>query len=101
MCKKQHLTAKIHELEHIKWSCTRSLTKYRAVNDVENTTNTERKKEEVKRILHNLYTELYRHDENVKHSASETKKTIEYQPNDDEINAISHFNKDKRFTITE
>ncbi|KAF2518278.1 hypothetical protein E0W68_09655 [Flavobacterium salilacus subsp. salilacus] len=92
---------KICVLEKIKWSCTRSLTKYSATNDVENTTNTEKKKQEVKALLHKLYTELYQADEIVEHLALESEKTTSYQPTNEEINAILLFNKDKRFTITE
>lgn len=101
MCKKQHLREKIYKLEKIKWAYTRSLTKYRAVNDVENTTEIESKKDEIKQFLRKLYIQLYQKDENVEQTATAVDKNVKIHYTNEEISAILHFNNDKKFTITE
>ncbi len=101
MCKKQHIREKIHELEKIKWSYTRSLTKYRTVNDVENTTAIESKKEEIKQFLRKLYIQLYQKDENAEQTSTAVDKNVKINYTSEEISAILHFNNDKKFTITE
>lgn len=101
MCKKQHVREKIYELEKIKWSYTRSLTKYKAINDVENTTKIEIKKENIKQLLRKLYIQLYQKDENVEQESTETERNVKFHHTNEEISAILHFNNDKKFTITE
>lgn len=101
MCKKQHVRQKIYELEKIKWSHTRSLTKYRAINDVENATKIETEKENIKQLLRKLYIQLYQTDENVEQTQTVTHKNVKINYTNEEISAILHFNNDKKFTITE
>ncbi|QYJ68908.1 hypothetical protein [Flavobacterium litorale] len=101
MCKKQHITQKITELEYIKSAYTRYIIQYTIANDVENATKIRLQKKHIKYLLRNLYAKLYQKQPIMENSNQKVEKVTVRKISDEENSAIFNFNNDKRFTITE
>lgn len=94
------ITEEIVELSEIRSAYNHYLGSHRGLTEVENTTQVEVNKKIITATLRMLYTELEQSSKGV--SVIKTQPTIkkaEYSTL--EKNAILHFHRDKRFTITE
>lgn len=94
------ITKEIVELSEIRSAYNHYLGSHRGLTEVENTTQVQHNKKTITATLRMLYIELEQSNKAV--SAIKTQPAIkkaEYSTLDK--NAILHFNRDKRFTITE
>ena len=101
MCNKQQIRAKIIALEEVKSTYTRFINDFDTQKCVENTTWAEKNKQIIKKVLRNLYISLYNKEDKDTILLNKAPEKAESSTNTDEISAILHFNKDKRFSITE
>jgi hypothetical protein len=97
----------IVELSEIKSAYNHYLSSYRSLTEVENTTQLQHNRLIITQSINLLYTEIKSHKalkirqkEQTKEQKQKVKpKTITYT--NEEKNAILHFNRDRRFSITE
>ena len=93
------ITKEIVELSEIRSAYNHYLGSHRGLTEVENTTQVQQNKTIVTAALRTLYVELAKADRENNISYEAKTKTIKHS--DLEKNAIMHFNRDNRFTITE
>jgi len=98
------ITKEIVELSAILSAYNHYLASHRSLTEVENTTQIQQNRVEIGKTLKALHLEsitekaLINSQKELKNSKIKTTTIIH---TNDEKNAILHFNKDKRFTITE
>ena len=101
------IVKEIVELSEIKSAYNHYLSSHRSLTEVENATQLQRNSNVLTQSINTLYSELLLAKEKQKAFAEKQKglgtrqlaRTITYSEN--EKNAILHFNRDRRFTITE
>ncbi|RWW99686.1 hypothetical protein [Flavobacterium cerinum] len=94
------IAKEIVELSEIRSAYNHYLGSHRGLTEVENTTQVQHNKKIITAALRVLYVELEQSGKAVSAlKAQPAIKTVEYSAL--ERNAILHFNRDKRFTITE
>lgn len=93
------IAKEIVELSEIRSAYNHYLGSHRGLTEVENTTQVQQNKTIVTAALCTLYTELTKTDRENNISSEAKTKTIKHS--ELEKNAIMHFNRDNRFTITE
>lgn len=101
------IVKEIVELSEIKSAYNHYMSSHRSLTEVENTTQLQRNSNVLTQSINTLYSELLLAKEKQKAFAERQKelgtrqlaRTITYSEN--EKNAILHFNRDRRFTITE
>lgn len=95
------IAKEIVELSEIKSAYNHYLGSHRGLTEVENTTQVQHNKKMITATIRTLYAELEQSNKAIQAFAEvkPTIKTIQYSTL--EQNAILHFNRDKRFTITE
>ena len=95
------ITKEIVELSEIRSAYNHYLASNRSLTEVENTTQIQYNKQIINKTLNSLYAEQTQVKQAIKAFTERQSaiKTIYYT--NDEKNAILHFNRDRRFTITE
>lgn len=94
------IAKEIVELSAIRSAYNHYLASHRALTDVENATTVRANKSVISKSLRSLYAML----EQQKKGIGQSKQNVpaaEYNYSDAEAGAILHFNRDRRFTITE
>lgn len=99
MRNKGTITKEIVELSEIRSAYNHYLGSHRGLTEVENTTQIQKNKTTVVLALRNLYVELARLNKEIDLFGKIRTKKIQHS--ELEKNAIMHFNRDDRFTITE
>lgn len=94
------IAKEIVELSEIRSAYNHYLGSHRGLTEVENTTQVQHNKKIITATLRILYAELEQSGKGVPEIKTQPSiKKVEYSTL--EKNAILHFNRDKRFTITE
>ncbi|MHA3787482.1 hypothetical protein ACX0HA_04665 [Flavobacterium hauense] len=97
----------IVELSEIKSAYNHYLSSYRSLTEVENTTQLQHNIRIIAQSINMLYTDLQRQKAlEMRQVIPEKRQKAEVKPknvtySNEEKNAIIHFNRDRRFTITE
>lgn len=98
------ITKEIVELSEIKSAFNHYLSSHRSLTEVENATYIQHNRQQLAQSLKALHTELLAVKAEIKRHNIVNKRPLQpitVQYSDEEKNAILHFYRDRRFTITE
>ena len=95
------ITKEIVELSEIKSAYNHYLASNRSLTEVQNTTKIQHNRQIINKTLKALYAEQTQEKQAVTASSERRSPIKTIKHTNDEKNAILHFNRDRRFTITE